>query len=106
VALDIGCPKNATRSCAGAATLSGPAAGQATAASRKKKHAVVYGRATFSIRAGSHKRVTIKLTSAARKLLARHHGRLKATLKLTARDGAGHRHNTTAHVTLLARKGH
>jgi hypothetical protein len=101
-AVDLACPANTVGSCKGTATLSGPASRKADAARSKKKRTVVYGKASFSIKAGAHKAVTIKLTSAGRKALSRRHGKLTATLKVAARDGAGHSKTTSSRSTLVA----
>lgn len=103
--LVLGCPGNAVVSCVGTAKLSAPRGSRASAGKRRHRPAA-YGRARFSIRAGAHRRIVIKLDRTARRALRRHHGRLRAVLTLAAHDRAGHRHTRRASTTLVARRAH
>jgi hypothetical protein len=68
----------------------------------KKKHVKV-GKATFSLKAGVTQTVRVKLTKAARSLLAVHHS-LKIVLTITATTTAGVRTVTTHTVKIKAAK--
>jgi hypothetical protein len=83
-----------TLSCSGA-----PCRGAAKLAVKRNGKRVALGSARFTIATGAHKTITIKLTSAARRLLGRAHT-LRATLRITL---AGSTTTLTRHVTIRRR---
>ena len=60
---------------------------------------VKLGSASFTLAAGSSKKLKVKLTRAGKKLLARNH-KAKSHAVVNAHDAAGHSKRTTATVTL------
>ncbi len=86
VSMKVRCPATAAGRCSGTDTLRGA-------------HDAKLGKAHLSIAAGKTKKVKIKLSRAARKLLARKH-RLKAREVVVARDAGGVSRTTSARVTL------
>ncbi len=75
-----------------------------TARAGKRPRRVVIGRASFKgVAAGKRKAVTIKLNATGRRLLARAHGQLKATITIAYKSG-GRSHSRTAKVKLRSTK--
>jgi hypothetical protein len=89
-AIALSCPAG-SGGCSGKITI--------TAASTKAK-ATTIGKASFTLAAGATGKVKIKLTKKARKRIARAH-KLKARVRVDARDAAGHAKTSTAKVTLV-----
>ena len=86
ITLRVGCPKSAKR-CRISLLLK---AGHTTVA-----------RKTVRVRGGRSVKVTLKLTKAARRLLAKR-GRLKVSCRISATDAAGHRSTRTVKFTVRA----
>jgi hypothetical protein len=82
---------------------SGRCSGRLKLTARGGKHARL-GSATFSIAAGKTRKVSVKLTKAAKRKLAGHR-KLKARAVATARNTAGRRKTTRATITLVRPKG-
>jgi hypothetical protein len=107
VVLSLPCPAATAGSCAGTDTLktTGPVA--ANVAAKRKRHnkrrVLTLGSARFSIPAGDTGKVTIKLSKAARKLLAKKHT-LKVLEVVVAHDSRGTTKTSSAKVKLKARK--
>jgi hypothetical protein len=87
VVLRVACPRSAGR-CRGTLRL--------TAGRRK-----LTAKKSFTVAGGKSKRVTLKLTRSARRLLARKHT-LRAVVVATVRDRSGHRATTRTSIRLLA----
>jgi PKD repeat protein len=98
--LQIGCPAGEA-SCSGRAELKTAAAVAASAAAKRtaraKRRVLALGSASFTVAGGRTAAVTLKLSAAGRRLLARAK-RLKVVLTVLARDAAGNR--TTVRRTL------
>jgi hypothetical protein len=105
VQLDVGCPAAAVGNCAGTDTLktTGPVALKAKVAAKKKKKVLTLGSSTFSIKPGTTGKVTIKLSKAARKLLAKRKN-LNVLEIVVAHDSRNVAKTTKANVTLKAPK--
>lgn len=73
---------------------------------KARARATVVGSARFSLAAGARRGVTVKLSKAARTLLARSH-RLKLTVRIVTRNQAGKQATASKRVTLVvpARRG-
>ena len=96
----------ALSSCAGTVTLktlSAVAARSAHAAAKPKKAILTLATASFSISAGKVQVITLRLSTKARKLLAKMHT-VRARVTIAAHDPKGAKHTTTAVVTLKAVK--
>ncbi len=91
----VSCPAGET-SCAGTITLKTLGAVSAAA---KKKAVLTLASGSFTVAGGTSKSLTLHLSSAAKKLLARSHV-LRAKATIVAHDPAGVRRTTTATVTL------
>jgi hypothetical protein len=91
-------------SCSGSLTLRTLKAVSAGATASARKQMLVLGTGSFSIPGGTSKKVTIRLTSRARRLLVRLHV-LRARATMVARDSQGLPHTTVATVTLRPAKG-
>ncbi len=103
VKLSIPCPPGSLAFCAGSDTRKSLKA-IAVRVVRKKKRILTFGSARFSIPAGRTGTVTIKLSSAARKLLAKSHT-LKVLEVVVAHDQRGGSKTTSTTITLkLAKK--
>jgi CSLREA domain-containing protein len=99
----ISCSKGVPPPCKGTLALALPAVQHGLASTAKRK-ALKLGKGKFTIQPGKSKRVRVKLTKKARKLLAK---RRKLVTRATAkaRDGAGTKKTRTAKVKLkLAKK--
>jgi hypothetical protein len=103
--LDLACPAGAVVSCSGTATLTATSANASAAAKKKKRKPAVYGKARFTIAAGKHKKIKLKLTKAGRSALRHHPRKLRARLTIAARDKGGHKHTTKVSTTLVAKRG-
>jgi hypothetical protein len=101
----LGCPANAVDNCVGTTTLrtAGKVVPPKLVAAKKKAKILTLGRGTFSIPAGKTRKVTIKLSNAALKLLARKHT-LKGKQTIVAHDSRNTSKTTTGSVTLKAAK--
>ncbi|HEX5147230.1 MAG TPA: hypothetical protein VFV85_09415, partial [Conexibacter sp.] len=99
VTLTLGCPGGES-SCAGTVTLQTASAVAARAAKKHKPKKVVLtlGSARFSVSGGRSAAVKVKLSSAARRLLAK--GRVKAKLIVRVHDAAGNERTSTRAITL------
>jgi hypothetical protein len=88
--------------CSGTALLTAPA-GSTAKAKKKKGKALVLGRAAFTrVPAGKTTRVSINLSKAALKLLAKHRGRLAVTL--TVNYTSPRKVSASRTITLVAKK--
>ena len=95
--LSVNCPATAVTSCEGQLELSASLA--------KGKKAKTIGHASLSGGSGATITVSVKLNKKALALLAKH-GKLKATLTVTAADAASPLPGATASVTLKGKKKH
>lgn len=95
--LTVGCPGGES-SCSGTVTLETAKAVAAKRGKRKAKKVLTLGSASFSVRGGAQAVVRVKLSRAARKLLA--HGKLKVKLVVRAQDAAGNTGTSTRALTL------
>jgi hypothetical protein len=103
LALQVGCPTGES-TCSGSIEVRTASAVAATAAAKKraaraKRRVLVLGRASFSAAGGRTARVTVKLSAAGRRLLARAK-KLKVVVTIVARDAAGNAKTTTKSLTL------
>jgi hypothetical protein len=107
VTLSVPCPATAVGNCVGIDTLktTGPVLPPKvqTAAKRKKKKVLTLGHSSFSIKPGTTGKVTIKLSKAARKLLAKKK-KLKVLEIVVAHDSRNISKTTKAKITLKAPK--
>lgn len=95
--LPVGCPGGES-SCSGTVTLETAKAVAAKRGKHKAKRVLVLGSASFTVGGGAQAIVRVKLSSAARKLLA--HGKLRIKLVIRARDAAGNASTSTRTLTL------
>jgi PKD repeat protein len=93
----VGCPGGET-SCAGTVTLETAKAVAARRGKHKPKRVLKLGSASFSVGGGAQTVVRVRLSSAARKLLA--HGKLKVRLVVRVADAAGNVSTSTRTLTL------
>jgi hypothetical protein len=100
IVLKVTCPSGET-TCEGTLTLRTL---NAVAAAGKKKSILTLASGTFTVVGGQVKSVTLHLSAAARALLARSHGLLRARATLVAHDPAAATHTTETTVTLRAAK--
>lgn len=81
VTIRVSCPSTARRACTGIATLLAPPR-------RKGAKAVRIGRTSFSVASGRKKTLTVRLNAAGRSRLSKAK-LLRATLRISAKDGGG-----------------
>jgi hypothetical protein len=98
VRISVRCPGGIPGNCTGSLVLK-----SAKRVSAAKKKILSLGRAKFSIQPGQKKKVTVRISKAGRRYLARK-GKLKATARATSKDGAGTSKKTRGKVTLKAKK--
>jgi hypothetical protein len=96
----VSCPSGVT-SCSGTITLRTLSA--VAAAKGKKKAILTLASGSFTVAGGASKSVTLRLSAAARKLLAKSH-LLRARATLLAHDSTGKSHTTLVTVTLKPAK--
>ncbi|HEX3911285.1 MAG TPA: PKD domain-containing protein [Solirubrobacteraceae bacterium] len=96
----ISCPTGES-SCVGTITLR--TIGAVSAAKKKKATVLTLASGSFTVAGGASKSLTLHLSSAAKKMLARMH-LLRAKATLVAHDSTGATHTTLATVTLKAAK--
>jgi hypothetical protein len=98
VRIRVSCPAGIPGNCTGTLVLK-----SAKRVSASKRKILSLGRAKFSIQPGQKKKVTVRISKAGRRYLARK-GKLKATARATSKDGAGVSKKTRGKVTLKAKK--
>ncbi|MEA2375415.1 MAG: hypothetical protein QOD53_1878 [Thermoleophilaceae bacterium] len=103
----LACPANALPpSCIGSLTVGTPNPVLFTAKHSTKKKRIKVGHATFTLAPGKSKRVSIKVSTAARKYLKAHRS-LKTRASTKTRDGVGTKKSTHATVKIKrAKKKH
>jgi hypothetical protein len=101
-AVKVGCPAGVTQ-CAGTVTLRTVGAVSARAGRKAKKVPLTLGAATFTVAGGQAQTVTVHLSSAARKLLARLHV-VQVQAIVSAHDPSGGASTVTTVLTLRAAK--
>lgn len=92
-----------TVSGASTASVEGTAARTKKSKKSKKSKRITLGTATFTIRQKGPQKLTVHLTKAGRKLLAKHHGRLAATLHVSEKLD-GHTLQTTKTIKIKPAK--
>jgi hypothetical protein len=100
VRISVRCPRGIPGNCTGSLVLK-----SAKRVSAAKKKILSLGRAKFTIQPGQKKKVTVRISKAGRRYLARK-GKLKATARATSKDGAGTSKTSRGKVTLKAKKRH
>jgi hypothetical protein len=95
----IDCPKGTFGSCAGTLILT-PANPHGKGADQRRSSTI--GRASFTIRSGKGKRVTLRLSGHGQALV-RQVGQISALATVGSRDGSGSQQHRAATITLLAR---
>jgi hypothetical protein len=103
LALTLGCPATEA-SCAGTVVLQTSKAVVAGKGRKRRKRVLTLASVRFTIAGGRSGKLTLKLSAAARSLLA--HGTLTAKLVTTVHDAAGNTATSTRSVSLKAPKAH
>ncbi len=106
VTVKVSCPAGAT-SCAGTVTLRTLSAISASrgAVQIAKKAILTLASGSFTLAGGQSKTLTLHLSSKARTLLKRSHGKLRTRATVVAHDPAGEAHTTVSVVSLALAKG-
>ncbi len=102
--IEVGCPAGAT-SCIGTVTLRTLHA--VSAGNHVSRAPLTLARVSFTVAAGQTKMLTLHLSTKARTLLRRQHGRLRARATIVARNPAGEERTGSRVLTLaLAKRKH
>ena len=106
VPVELSCPPDAVRACRGLVRIellgAAPVRRGHARAARCARGCRVIGQSSFTIAAGGHKPVKVKLRPTAMRLIPRGHA-ARVRITVTSRDAKGHRASTTSRTVTLQR---